>query len=241
MELRYIHHSCFMIEMEDYYIIFDYYKKDLPELNTDKPIYVFCTHSHGDHYNDKIFSLFKDMKKARYIFSDDVEVERDEILEEYGVDTDKLDISFIGPDSSLKTDDFEVRTLKSTDLGVAYIIDFGDYKIYHAGDLNWWTWAGYESEEEYEAMTSAFKAEIEKIKGEKFKLAMVPLDHRQGERFDWGMKYFLENTDTENVAPMHLWNKFEMIEKFKEINPEISGKTNIINTKKIATVPENIV
>lgn len=240
MKLSYIHHSSFLIERENFYIVFDYYKKSVPKMDEQKRLYVLCSHSHGDHYNDEIFEIFKYMKDVVYIFSDDIEVDREEILEKYGVDVDLLNVFYIGENSTMSMEDFDIETLKSTDLGVAFILNFKDYSIYFAGDLNWWTWVGYETEEEYNAMTEAFKREINKIKGRKFKLAMLPLDHRQGERFDWGMKFFIENTNIEYVAPMHLWNKFSMIEKFKDKNPDIASRVSIIQTDDISDAPMEI-
>ena len=32
----------------------------------------------------------------------------------------------------------KVKTYKSTDSGVAFLVSFDDKKIYHAGDQNWW-------------------------------------------------------------------------------------------------------
>ena len=35
-----------------------------------------------------------------------------------------------------------IRTLKSTDEGVAFLVEAEGKSIYHAGDLNWWYWEG---------------------------------------------------------------------------------------------------
>ena len=84
--------------------------------------------------------------------------------------------------------------------------------MYHAGDLNWWTWIG-ETEKEYEDMTRRFQAEIEKLRGHHFDAAFVPLDPRQEERYFWGLDYFMRATDTALVFPMHFWGDFSVIDR----------------------------
>ena len=61
MKVIFIHHSCFLIELEDKVIIFDYFGGDkvngftftgkIPDYPKDMPIYMFASHSHHDHYD----------------------------------------------------------------------------------------------------------------------------------------------------------------------------------------------
>ena len=55
MNITYICHSSFLVETAVCYYLFDYYKGALPPLKTDKPILVFASHSHSDHYNPAVF------------------------------------------------------------------------------------------------------------------------------------------------------------------------------------------
>lgn len=57
MKVTYLDHSGFLLELKDRYFIFDYYKGELPPLDRKKEVLVFCSHSHRDHYNSKIFDL----------------------------------------------------------------------------------------------------------------------------------------------------------------------------------------
>ena len=43
----------------------------------------------------------------------------------------------------------EIRTLRSTDEGVAFVVHYAGKTIYHAGDLNWWHWEGEPDEKKY--------------------------------------------------------------------------------------------
>ena len=51
MKITYIYHSGFLVESADAYYIFDYYRADFPVTDADKPVYVFVSHRHPDHYN----------------------------------------------------------------------------------------------------------------------------------------------------------------------------------------------
>ena len=112
-------------------------------------------------------------------------------------------------------DDLCVETLKSTDEGVAFIISYKGRVIYHAGDLHWWTWKG-ETDREYKEMTEAFQNEIQKLEGRHIDLAFTVLDPRQEERYWMGMDYFLEHVDVDKVFPIHFWNDFDLIRRFKD-------------------------
>ena len=60
MKVTYLFHSCYYVEFEDKVLIFDYYQGKLPSFSTNKKIYFFVSHSHYDHFNDKIFDMYKD-------------------------------------------------------------------------------------------------------------------------------------------------------------------------------------
>lgn len=61
MQITYIGHSGFLVETSECYYLFDYYQGTLPSLQTDKPILVFSSHVHQDHYNPAVFKLLKSM------------------------------------------------------------------------------------------------------------------------------------------------------------------------------------
>ncbi|WP_317316198.1 MBL fold metallo-hydrolase [Peptostreptococcus russellii] len=224
MNLKYIYHSSFYLELEECAFIFDYYKGDIPDIDKDKKLYVLSSHRHNDHYNEKIFDIFADYNVS-YILSDDIKVKDKYKLE---------NIIYLSSEDECQIDDIKVRTLESTDEGVAFIVTAEEKTIYHSGDLNWWTWKGFESEEEFNSMTERFKREIAKIKGLEIDLAMAVLDYRQKERYDWGLVYLLENTNIKYIAPMHCWEKYEFIDKFREEHKDLLKDTVLINTDKIS-------
>nr|WP_314277042.1 MBL fold metallo-hydrolase [uncultured Peptostreptococcus sp.] len=224
MNLKYIYHSSFLLELENAYFLFDYFKGQVPNIDNDKKLYVFVSHGHSDHYCEDIFMIFKDHANVQYILSNDIPYKKREVMDR---------IHYLDANKNYEIDSLKINTYLSTDLGLAYMISYEGKTIYHAGDLNWWTWVGYETQDEFEDLTKKFKAEINKMEGRIIDLAMIPLDPRQGERFDWGMKYFIEKIRCKNVAPMHCWDKFEVIDKFREKNSELLTNINFIDTSKI--------
>ena len=60
MKITYINHSGFLVETRDCYYIFDYYKGELPNLDKEKEVIVFCSHFHKDHFNPQIFEILDD-------------------------------------------------------------------------------------------------------------------------------------------------------------------------------------
>lgn len=64
MTVTFIAHSAYLVEWDKFYTLFDYtYEPDytgaLPELNPEKPLLVFASHSHEDHFDAKVFTLWK--------------------------------------------------------------------------------------------------------------------------------------------------------------------------------------
>ena len=224
MNLKYIYHSGFLLEFERAYMLFDYYKGDIPSLDKKKKLYVFVSHSHPDHFNEDIFDIFRDHKDVEYILSNDVVPKKQE-------DADRS--YSLEPNKEYYFNELGVETYLSTDQGLAFMVSYNGKTIYHAGDLNWGTWVGFETEEEYDNLTRNFKNEIDKMGARLIDIAMVPLDPRQGDRFDWGMKYFIEKTRPRHLVPMHCWNKFEVIDKFRSRNKDLLGDIDLVDTNKI--------
>ncbi len=72
MKITYIHHSCFVIEIEDCIFIFDYYKGELPKFDKDKRIIFFVSHGHNDHFNPNIYQYAEYNPYVTYVLSDDL-------------------------------------------------------------------------------------------------------------------------------------------------------------------------
>jgi len=214
MKVTYIHHSGFLVETDRFYYLFDYEQGSLPEMDAAKPILVLSSHSHGDHYNPEIFSLLKDsgMRHIRAILSDDIEA------------PESVDSLLVSPETTYDLGHQQkLVTFRSTDLGVAFLIEDQGALIYHAGDLNDWVWEE-ESDAYNEEMTANYRRQIDLLAREldrrEIDAAFVVLDPRQEKDYDRGMCYFLENISAKKVYPMHYWDKPAVIATFLEEHPE---------------------
>lgn len=213
MKVQYIFHSGFLVETAAGYYLFDYYKGDLPRLDTDKPMVVFSSHSHGDHYNPEVFSILKEMgmKDIFAVLAKDIPPRNH-----------PADIEVLRADAGQTyplPHGEQLETLLSNDSGVAFLLTAAEGVIYHAGDLNDWTWDG-ESEQDNQQMRDSYRQEIDKLKGRRIDIAFVPLDPRQEMYYAEGMKYFLAQVGAGKVYPMHYWEDPGIIRQFLQAYPQ---------------------
>ena len=218
MKITYVYHSCFLVETDSCYYLFDYEKGILPKLDVAKPLLVLSSHGHHDHYNEEIFLILDrmGMQNIYGVLSDDIEIpENVNILQ---VSSGKEYQLWQGQ---------KLMTLQSTDLGVAFLIDDHGMFIYHAGDLNDWVW-DEESDSYNEQMTKDYRGQInllaEKLNGREVDAAFVVLDPRQEKDYDRGMCYFLEHILVKKVYPMHYWDSPKIMETFLKEHPEYTAQ-----------------
>lgn len=215
MKITYIHHSCFLIELEQLYLLFDYVKGTLPVLSPDKDLLVLVSHRHGDHFSPDIFDLAEQHPKIRYILSDDIWQNR--VPEQHFCRTEYMDsgkVLFL-PDGG----GVQITAFKSTDQGIAFLVENDGKVLYHAGDLNDWKWTG-ESKAWNNDMDASYRRELEKIHnlGLVPDVAMLPLDGRQEEWFYLGIHEFMEIVGAKAVLPMHFWEDYDIIHRLKELD-----------------------
>lgn len=215
IRVTYIFHSGFCVETRDSYYIFDYYRGELPALDGKKPVYVFASHFHQDHYSPEVFGLLKKQgflpENIKAVLSADIR------KKQYPKEVEVLRVS--GNKTYTLPDGTAVETLHSTDSGVAYLLTAKDGVIYHAGDLNDWRWEE-ESKEYNHDMTARYRKEIDRIAGRKVDAAFLALDVRQEKDYAQGMLYFLEKVQTGCVYPMHYWEHPEVISRFVREYPQ---------------------
>ena len=108
-----------------------------------------------------------------------------------------------------------IETLRSTDAGVAFVINVKGLNIYHAGDLNWWNAEG-RGELYGEVYGREYKRALKPIANRHFDLGFVVLDSRMGEDgYFLGLEHFIKNIECDHIFPMHMWGDYKWIERFK--------------------------
>lgn len=209
MKITYIGHSGFFVESESSCLLFDYFEGDLPVFPGEKPLFVFASHRHHDHFNPLIFNLPAD----HWILGRDFALSPG-IRAKYGIDDAKFDRCHrMKTDEVLHPGNIRIRALRSTDEGAAFHVSMDGKEIYHAGDLNQWVWR--EDEAYDRQMTADYLREIEKLRGIGFDLAFLPVDPRQGADFYLGADSFIRMHHPKKVFPMHLWEDYDTIRRFK--------------------------
>lgn len=212
MKVTYLGHSGFQVETARACYLFDYIRGRMPELPQEKPLYVFASHSHGDHFSQKIFQPEQMPSVDRYILSYDIVKKYRKGKVQWASDYHDR-ISRAQPGQVITLPRCRVIPLKSTDMGVAYLVEEEDCRIYHAGDLNWWHWEG-EALAWNRNMEINYKREIDRLKGMEIDAAFVPLDPRLENGYWYGMDYFLKTVSVKHVFPMHFWKDYGVIDRY---------------------------
>lgn len=249
MQITYIHHSCFSVESEDAVFLFDYFKGNIPPFDNKKHIFVFASHKHQDHFDLAIFELAKIYPRITFILSNDIRMDEAYMDKKQIPEVARKHIRMIGKNESVilpvhkkgepakdplgavKDFSLQIETLASTDEGIAFIITLDNRVIYHAGDLNWWSWDG-ETQDEYMDMTNRFQKEMARIKDREFDIAFVPLDPRQEDRFWWGFDYFMKTARAKLVFPMHFWKDYSVINKLKNMEKAKEYFDRVVDIKE---------
>ena len=220
MQVTFLAHSGFAVELEHVCLLFDWWKGELPPLPADKPLLIFASHRHEDHFNPAVFSLDDGSRPVRFLLGHDIRLtERNLARWRVPAETAEKCLSLGGNDCTQPLPGIAVETLPSTDEGVAFVVTAEGRTIYHAGDLHWWHWEG-EDKTWNRNMEVNFKRYLAPLEGRTLDLAMVPLDPRLEGAADWGLTYFLEHTDPRRVLPMHQWGDFALTGRFLARHPQ---------------------
>jgi len=231
LKILYIYHSCFIVETKSSFLMFDYFKNikssessfDFNEvlneiLNDPKPLYIFASHSHPDHFNSEVITWSNKKKEIYYIFSYDIKIHKN---------FNNLYIANKNDDFSLNN--LKINTFDSTDQGISFLVNIDGLNIFHAGDLNWWKWMD-DTKEEKKLMEDAYKKVIEDIVrvGTSIDVSFFPVDKRLEGNYLCGGQYFIEKLKPKIFIPMHFWDDFKTTKDFKISQSKHKASTNII-------------
>lgn len=214
--------SGFFIETPSASLLFDWYRSALPPIRRDKPLHVFISHIHWDHFHSGLLSLAKRFPEVSiylgYDYSEDWLNKTLEKLPEPCGDS----VSCFRGGQLLKVEGGSVRSLESTDLGVAFLVRMDGLCFYHGGDL--FPWQGAEE---------AFLDSIAELGGERIDYAMLPLDPRFPEAARLCVTACFAQTEIRCFSPMHLWGKPEFAGSFAEKNPQFRDRMVSPNPGKL--------
>lgn len=203
VRICFLHHSGFAVEFQDCVLLLDVWKDPAGEVRriaeeTDKPLYFFVSHHHGDHFNAGIWDYHN--RAEAYIMHKDCRAA--------GCFEEKTYL--MEPGSSMQIGPLSVDMGGSTDEGGSFWIRHHDTTVFHAGDLNWWHWPGEPSADLAEARR-LYQKELAAVAGRTADIAFFPVDARQETAREWGVMEFLRTVEvTKLLVPMHAfgapWN-----------------------------------
>lgn len=219
MKVTYIWHDCFVVESESGTLIFDFWKDPLykpgerpmffDRIDTDKPLYVFVSHHHKDHYTKRIFEWREYAVKIHYILSNDVRKFARHILNPdtvyAGPRPADSEVTVLHSGESFDDGVIHVDAFASTDIGNSYVVKIDGMTVFHAGDLNAWIWKDESTEQEIRKAMGDFTAIVRSVK-EKYPeidYAMFPVDSRIGRDYFTGAYHFVREVNVGHFFPMH--------------------------------------
>lgn len=209
-KVTYLDHSGFVITEPDAILVFDYYRdpshalhKILKE-NPTLPVTFFASHHHDDHFNPGIFEIAQDHKRT-YILSNDIEPK-------YVPST--LNVQGMSPGDAVEDVPGcqRIKAYGSTDIGVSfYVVTTSGTTIFHAGDLNLWHWKDQNTPNQVVKASTRFQSVLNRIASEvpEVKIAMFPVDPRQGTDFAEGAHRFIDAIKIDYFFPMHFWGQYK--------------------------------
>ena len=214
MTLTYIFHSGFVLETEQSILLFDYWMDPSGVmdgvLRSEKPMYVFSSHFHEDHFTKEIFEWKKQREGITYILSKDIYKHRRANKEDADV--------WLAKGGSWSDDNISVWALGSTDSGVSWIVEMEGERY------------SFEMEEVFNpiAHEKQFLGELKDIRkvADSFDVVMFPIDGRVGRSssarllpegrkngYTLGGRQFIERFKVGLFVPMHFTTGFEPSEQ----------------------------
>ena len=192
IRVTYLHHSGFAVELAHDFFVFDWDGTEpAPRAPRDKRTAVFISHRHGDHCSPRAFEFARETEGALLLCG-------------RGVPRRGL-AQTVRCSEPFEAAGLTVLALRSTDEGAAFLVKTPDACVYHAGGLNWWHWEG-EPDPWNPDMERRYRAEMEKLRGERIDLAFVPADPRLGGAYALGLDCFMRTAGAAHVFPMHCWD-----------------------------------
>ncbi|MFA6778946.1 MAG: MBL fold metallo-hydrolase [Paludibacteraceae bacterium] len=216
--LTYIYHSGFAIETTRCLILIDYWEDTINNvqgwvhskfLTSPKVRYILSSHAHHDHFNPQILRWKREHPDIQYIFSKD-------ILNAGLVQAD--DAIFLQKGESFQDENILIQAFGSTDIGISFVLETEERKIFHAGDFNNWHWDEESTEEEIRLAETSFlrKLKILAKAYPTFDLVLFPVDPRLGRNYSKGASQFIDTIKTKTFVPMHFGKDYAAANVFKK-------------------------
>ena len=198
LQITYLLNSGFLVCRGRWAIIFDDYLDPAGAVDAALPgveeLYIFASHAHFDHFN-------VDIKKyaaaaTHYFLSSDIQ--RTKRARE--LPAEKL--TFLKTYDAYADAAIRITSFDSTDEGTSFLVEKDGWRIFHAGDFNWWHWED-DTEENIKFARNGFMKQMKRLDGLAADVAFFPVDGRLGDALDWGAREFCRRTEVKALVTMH--------------------------------------
>lgn len=234
-KVTYLDNAGFIVKTNNEYLVFDYYRDPAHRLvkelgnNPELPVIFFASGPHTTHYNDQIFNLAQNHKRA-YVCGN-------QVISRIG-DTEENTATLTAGDriENVLGTSTTVEAFGSTESGVSFVITTSDGKvILHGGDL-----APYHLDEKTDkGNKAAIKAKFETIVNriaEKYPtidMAFMSVDPLVGDGYADGVRYLVEQIDVKNLVPMHFHGKVNEACDFRTYDIPDTVKTHFHGMRNV--------
>lgn len=198
MKITYLLNSGFLLQVGDMVLVFDDYREPAgvvsKALRKAKQVYFFASHAHFDHFDAHILDYAD--KVTTYFFSDEIK----ELAGSISFPPERT--VYLKKYDSYQTGTIKIHSFDSTDTGTSFLVEAAGWRIFHAGDFNWWHWKG-DTEENQKLARNGFRKQMKKLDGLAIDLAFFPVDGRLEEYWAVGAREFCARTQTKALITMH--------------------------------------
>lgn len=232
LQITYILHDGFAVRTPVCNLLFDYWRGEgasrrrrdgvretddagLPPLlaealDLSKPLYVFISHFHKDHYDPVVFGWTGLFPEVRYVVSRDVMIRMRHILSPGSVYNGPRPapdrVTCLRPGQTFDDGLARISAFPSTDVGNCYAVEVSGTSFFHAGDLNAWIWKDESSDMEVRKALDDYAGCLDRIAEAGFKRfdhVFFPVDSRIGSEWFTGARIFVRRFAVGHFFPMH--------------------------------------
>lgn len=199
--ITYLAHSGVLAELGGTALLFDYYTGTLPRAafaRAERAL-VFTSHAHADHYQSVIHTLKRDNPHTRFFLSYDIDAPADVSL---------------SPGDTAEADGITVRAFGSTDAGVSFLVNCSGVFLFHAGDLNLWSWKEESTPTEVAQATDDFHAILAEVAAYPADAAFFPWDPRMRTDFAQGFEEYQAAVRPRFLMPIHFGQHYALLEEY---------------------------
>lgn len=205
MTITYLENYGYLIEAVNCTILLDYVKGKLPDMRTDKPIYVLASSRDPNHYNERIFRLYDQYDDVYYFLSSDIEGGN-----RIPKQRQKL-VTFIHPDEDFILARFHLHAMPTSALGVAFSFDVSTFSVLHAGSLA----DAFDPTDDGKHTHRQFMKALEKLEQD-YDIAFLPANPALGAHMATSAREIVDGRRIGKIFPMGFQDDWAVPGQFSE-------------------------